>query len=423
MKKNILVFPCGSEIAIEVYRSVRYSSHFNLIGANSISDHGRFVFDQYVGDLPFVYSSDFISSLNKVVEEYNIDAIYPTMDQVIATLKDREQELKCKVISSPLNTVKICLSKSRTYDTLKDVIKVPNCFLPETINIFPVFAKPDVGYGSRNVKLIENQESLEEYRKKIENALYCEYLPGEEYTVDCFTDRNGKLRFSSPRLRKRVMNGISVNTLPFEDNDKEFSSIAKSINAKLDFRGAWFIQLKRDANNKLTLLEIAARLAGSSSLYRNKGVNFALLTLYDFFDINIDVIENDYEIELDRALSNKYKINIDYNEVFVDFDDCLVINKTLVNTELISFLYQCLNENIKITLITRHINDINDALTKLRINIFDRIIHIKDNSRKSLFIDNPRSIFIDDSYAERRDVYKEMNIPVFSPDMVESLLK
>ncbi len=34
--KNILVFPCGSEIALEVHRSLQYSTHFHLIGANSI---------------------------------------------------------------------------------------------------------------------------------------------------------------------------------------------------------------------------------------------------------------------------------------------------------------------------------------------------------------------------------------------------
>jgi hypothetical protein len=44
MKKNVLVFPCGSEIGLEVYRSLKHSIHFNLIGANSVDDHGRVVF-------------------------------------------------------------------------------------------------------------------------------------------------------------------------------------------------------------------------------------------------------------------------------------------------------------------------------------------------------------------------------------------
>ena len=47
MKKNILVFPCGSEIALEIYRSVNKSIHFNLIGASSVDDHGKFIYENY----------------------------------------------------------------------------------------------------------------------------------------------------------------------------------------------------------------------------------------------------------------------------------------------------------------------------------------------------------------------------------------
>ena len=46
-RKNILVFPCGSEIALELYRALVHSKHFNLIGASSVDDHGRFVYHNY----------------------------------------------------------------------------------------------------------------------------------------------------------------------------------------------------------------------------------------------------------------------------------------------------------------------------------------------------------------------------------------
>ena len=48
--KRILVFPCGSEIALEIYRSLKYSIHFELVGASSIDDHGKFVYKEYIGD-------------------------------------------------------------------------------------------------------------------------------------------------------------------------------------------------------------------------------------------------------------------------------------------------------------------------------------------------------------------------------------
>ena len=66
--KNILVFPCGSEIALEIYRSLRYSTHFKLIGANSLDDHGKFVFETYIGGVPFVTNPDIIPTLFHIVK-------------------------------------------------------------------------------------------------------------------------------------------------------------------------------------------------------------------------------------------------------------------------------------------------------------------------------------------------------------------
>jgi hypothetical protein len=424
MKKNVLIFPCGSEIALEINRSLKYSTHFNLIGGNSVDDHGRFVFENYIDDIPFIEDSHFITAIEEIVKKNKIDAIYPTMDAVIVKLKEHEKEIGCKIISSDLKTVEICLSKRKSYEKLKDIIKVPELYHHTQIKYFPIFGKPDIGYGSRGVKKICSQESLKDYIKNNPDSLLCEYLQGEEYTVDCFTDKSGNLLFYAPRIRQRIMNGISVNTVPYSGRIAEFEYIVKKINKIIEFRGAWFVQLKRNKENDLVLLEIAARLGGSSSLYRAKGINFAQLTLFDAFDCDVSIIENAYSIELDRALDNIFKIDIQYNEIFCDFDDCLLIDNKYVNTELVSFLYQCLNEKKKISLLTRHKNDIEDSLKKFRLySLFDRIIHIAFNKRKSDCIDNSSSIFIDDSFVERKDVFEKLQIPVFSVDMVSCLLK
>ncbi len=420
--KNILVFPCGSEIGLEVFRSVRYSSHFNLLGGSSVDDHGKFVFSNYVGDIPFIDSPNFIRKIAEIVKDRKIAAIYPTMDSVISVLKKHESEIGCLVVSSDVETVEICLSKSRTYKALNGIVKTPKVFDLHEIDVFPVFAKPDIGYGSRGVKLITSKYELEQHSRKNSNVLYCEYLPGDEYTVDCFTDKNGKLMYYSPRQRRRIQKGISVNTLEVSDNNGEFKEIVKKINDRIKFRGAWFVQLKRDENDVLTILEIAARFGGSSSLSRAKGVNFSLLSLYDTFGYDTEIIQNSYIVELDRALNNKYKLNLFFNEVFVDFDDCILI-KEEINTNLMAFIFQCISRNIKISLLTRHKNDIEISLEKYRIlKVFDRIIHIKDATPKSYYIDNKNAIFIDDSFVERKDVLKNKQIAVFSPEMVECLI-
>lgn len=426
MKKNVLVFPCGSEIALEVYRSVNKCNHFNLIGGSSCDDHGKFVYENYIDGIPYITEENFIPVIARIVKEQNIDVIFPAMDSVIEILKRNENRIGCKVVSSELNTTQICLSKTTTYKNLMDSILTPKLFTSiEDVKEYPVFVKPDVGYGSRGAKKCKNKLELLNHLEDNPTSVICEYLPGEEYTVDCFTNFNGELLCAYPRIRARIMNGISVNTKPVFDNG-EFINYAKKINSKIKFNGAWFFQVKRNVKGELVLLEIAARFGGSSSLFRAKGINFALMSLYNIFGIPVSINENKYQVEMDRALDNKYKIDISYNEVFVDFDDCIYLNQKTVNEELIAFLYKCLNKDIKITLLSKH-DDINLEplsliLEKLRIKqLFDRIIHISVQDQKYKYIDNKKAIFIDDSFAERNEVFQKLGLNVFSIDMIEIL--
>ena len=430
MKKNILVFPCGSEIALEVYRAVNHSTHFNLIGANSIDDHGQFVFENYIGGLPFITDPDFLEKFRQVVRDNNIDAVYPAMDAVIELLKSNEDFLGCKVVSSPIETTQICLSKSKTYKVLENIVKVPKTYTANELvkagGPFPVFAKPDIGYGSRGAKKISSVEDLKAHLALYPSCILSEFLPGKEYTVDCFSSHNGDLLFAAARERCRIMNGISVNTKPVKENAEEFVEFAKRINSAIKFNGAWFYQVKRDANGSLTLLEVASRFGGSSSLFRAQGINFALMSLFDAFDIPVSVLRNGYDVIMDRALDNKYKLDLKYSEVFVDFDDCIYLEKKFVNDALMAFLYRCVNNGIKVTLLSRHddekLGKLDELLDKLRIRqVFDRIIHLNPSQKKIDSIDNTDSIFIDDSFAERKAVADKFNIPVFSLDMIEAL--
>jgi hypothetical protein len=421
-KLNILVFPCGSEIGLDIYSSVRYSTYFHLIGANSISDHGKFVYEDYIGGVPFVTDSNFISYIKNIVEERQIDAIYPAMDSVITKLKENENILGCKIVTSPLETTRICLSKEKTYECFHDVVYVPHTYKPEEVRQYPVFVKPKIGYGGKGTKKINSKKELFDFIEGKDNFLIVDYLPGDEYTVDCFTDRHRSLLYSAARKRGRIRDGISVNTA-FENKQTEFVNLARKINLKLSFRGAWFYQVKRDKEGKLCLLEIASRLGGSSLLSRAVGINLAQLSLFDAFDYDVKIQKNDYYVELDRALDNCYKTDLEFDSVYVDYDDCLILDKKKVNTTLISFLYKCVNEEKKIYLLSKHEGNLEKELTILRLDtLFDKVIHIDKYADKCSYIKSDKAIFVDDSFAERENVLVNRHIPVFSPEMVDIFL-
>src|SRR5699024_6641218 len=191
-KKNILVFPCGSEVALEVYRSMRYSAHFHLIGASSVADHGQFAFQDYVDGIPFHTSPDFVDALMRIVEDRQVDAIYPAMDAVAWTLKQHEAALGCRVIGSSLETTAICASKAAIYETLDEHVPYPQWSTAlEGIQSYPLFIKPDEGYGSRGTFVAHSKAEAAAFtrRDKTKRLVFSELLTSDEYTIDCFSDR------------------------------------------------------------------------------------------------------------------------------------------------------------------------------------------------------------------------------------------
>lgn len=427
IRKKVLVYPSGTEIGLEIYRAAHNSIHFELIGGSSTYDHGRFVYENHIDNLPFINDDSElpeIEEFEKMVQEHNIDFIYPAMDGVLYKFAQFKQNLSAIVISPSNETALITRSKLKTYNVLKKEICVPKTYNSiDEVKKFPIFVKPDAGQGSVGAKRINTREELENcINSSSRKMVISEYLSGREYTVDCFTNIKGELIYASGRQRNRVKNGISVNCV--EKVDERFHDIAIKINKKIKNIGGWFFQVKENDEKQLVLMEVASRIAGTSAFCRCLGVNLPLLTLFSFSGSLIEsVCRNEYKYyELDRALYNSYKLDIKYDTVYVDFDDTIYINNK-INTQLVAFLFQCLNKNIKLILITKNKIAILEKLKKLRIfEIFDEIIYIEREDEKHLYLKNMNAIFIDDSYGERAKIKEVHNLNIFDTHMIECLL-
>jgi hypothetical protein len=302
------------------------------------------------------------------------------------------------------------------------LLKTPKLYNTDDEYIFPLFVKPECGYGSRNSFLVHHPNELTFYQQKINDLIVCEYLPGEEYTVDCFSSMTNGLLFCEARTRNKTINGMSVLTKTI--HLPEVKTMAHIIQTTLHMQGAWFFQVKRDINGVITLLEIAPRIPGAMCLHRVCGVNFPLLSIYEHFGVAIDsLLTNNFDISCYKYFENNYKImNFDYDTVYIDLDDTIIL-KNKVNLTIIRFLYQCKNKGKKIVLITRNADPFL-CLKTFCISecLFDEIHTCQKSESKTKYIQQGIScIFIDDSFKERETVYKK-GIPVFSCDMVELLL-
>jgi hypothetical protein len=420
---KVLVLPGGTEIGLEVQRSFSQNRFVVLHAAGeNISSHAPFVFKNHF-HLPSVHQEDYLTHLNRLVTEQNIDFIFPAHDDVVLVLARDSDRIRARVVTSPFETCEIARSKSRTYSRLAGAIPVPAVYEDlHAISTFPVFAKPDRGQGSQRTHLVVDQDGVRSLRMESSDYIFMEYLPGPEYTIDCFSHRSQGLLYCEGRERLRTRSGISMSSR-FERRLRErFQEYARAIASRLTFHGAWFFQLKADAAGELTLLEVAPRIAGTMALSRVRGVNFAVLSLYEQLGTEIRILLNDDQVEIDRALVNRYRTNFSYNTVYVDLDDTLIV-RGQVNTLLIRFLYQCLNKGIRLILVTRHRDVISSTLERFRLGtLFDEVIRVAEPDLKSQHLQERNAILIDDSFRERMDAHSRCGIPTFDSSMIEALI-
>lgn len=423
-KKKVLVFPGGTEIGLEIWKSLKDCKEIILYSAGSdVSNHAPYVFKNHF-IVPDVHSNNWISVLSEIINKHEIDYIFPAHDDVIVALAQNADKFNADIISSPLSICLICRSKNKTYNKFKNLLPVPKVFNKMSeINSFPVFVKPDKGQGTQGAYRVDSLDMLKGLLKSNSDLIVMEYLPGKEYTVDCFTDRRKGLLFCSGRERIRVRSGISMNSKPVDEKtNKVFREYADIISQELKFYGAWFFQVKLDKSGTFKLLELAPRVGGTMATHRVLGINFPLLSIYEKEGVSVKIMTNNCDVEIDRALVNRYKHNIKYNKVYVDLDDTLTINNK-VNTQLIRFLYQAINRGCKIILISKTVNDVEAVLKKLKlIGLFDEVILLKKDDSKADFINPEGAIFIDDSFSERKSVFERHKIPTFDCSMIELLI-
>jgi len=421
-KINVLIFPAGEINSVELHDALSHNVNIEVFGCSSVDRHGKYIFKNYKSEIPNISDSSFITAFNELITEWNIDYVFPTHDTVALYLAEYQKQIKAVVITAPFVTADICRDKGKTYDVFIDCRFCPKIY-DEFIE-FPVFIKPRVGQGAKGTKLISAESDIPT-EFQFGDYLITEYLPGEELTVDCLTDYDGKLCACLPRDRKRILAGVCVSGSSTIISD-EILNIAKTINGRLKFFGLWYFQIKKDRDGRYKLLEVSTRCAGTMCLSRARGVNLPLLSVYVAQGKSISIFENPYVVTMDRTLVSRYFIDYNYDTVYIDYDDT-IIEKDKVCLSVIKYLYQCYNKGVKVILLSRHDEDnedsIRDSIMKHAISegLFYKIISISNNQEKSDYIRPENAIFIDNSYVERKKIHDRYGIPVFDVEGIEVL--
>lgn len=401
-QKTVLVFPGGTEIGLEIARSLKPCKQVRMVSAGLAGTPAESCFPKH-HSVPTVSDDRWLEALRGVVKREGVTHIFPAHDEVIGPLLQAESDLGAKVITSSPETCRIARSKSQTIRHLQDVVPVPGLYEDASaVDRFPVFVKPDAGQGSRGASVAADRDELESLLANDATLIIQELLPGEEYTVDCFSDRKRGVLYAAPRRRIKITSGIASRSAFVEE--QRFAEYARRIQKALPFQGAWFFQMKASAVGELKLLEVAPRIAGSSGLSRVSGVNLPLLSLYESDRVEVTIPHALPDVLIERTLVPAYVHSLDYEALYLDFDDTLIVNGA-VNTQLVKLAYQFINQAKPVFLVTRHSGDIEASLRRYRLEgLFDKVIHLKESESKRTAVQHGKCVFVDDSFRELEDL-------------------
>jgi carbamoyl-phosphate synthase large subunit len=227
--------------------------------------------------VPLARDDSFQSELTKIVDSEKPDYIIPTVDEELAVLSESNAAFMNRVIISPPKTIKTCLDKKNLYDFFEGEPFCPffvsaynRSQLEEAFEDRPLFMKPRVGRGSRGTDYFDNVEAVPDKLINTDN-IFCEFLPGQEYTADVMCDMKGKPLVIVPRKRLDTEQGISV--LGETEKRADLIEIIKEICGELVFVGGANMQFKLDCEGKPKLVEVNPRFSGGLPITVAAGIN------------------------------------------------------------------------------------------------------------------------------------------------------
>lgn len=282
-----------------------------------IADANKNAVGRYLGHtfrtIPKADDPLFIPTVLELCKTEDVQLILPLVTRELVPLSAAREEFKknnIEVLVSDIAGLEIANNKSRLYEFLQwRGVAVPEFRIVETVKQFeesisllgypskPVCFKPSVSNGSRGFRIIDESKNESDllfnhkpssvyitYKEAIRllssttfpELLVSEYLPGDEYSVDCLAN-NGEARVILPRIRNKMINGISVEG-EFIKNDM-IIEYCRQIISHLKLHGNIGIQVKGSSKDEFLILEINPRVQGSISAALGAGVNLPLLAI------------------------------------------------------------------------------------------------------------------------------------------------
>jgi len=281
----------GSAAAASIIKHIQGLGHSVIgIDANKNSESlAQLICDEFYLS-PLCHSGEFIPFINSLSDKF--DLYIPFIDEELRCLANSKlllPEVIAKIILNSKEAIDDCTSKIK-FQAFCQQHDLP---VAEQTSSVPAIFKPEFGRGSKGVFIIEDEELIPYFQKKI--GVIQQLIIGMEYTVDVLTNQQGEWLFAVARKRIET---AGVSRIGEIDQQENVLKLAKQCTEKFQFKGPVNIQIMLDDNNNAHLIEINPRLSGS--------LIFSTLAGFDIIDLAIkDKLKQSYQLPLEENIINK----------------------------------------------------------------------------------------------------------------------
>lgn len=226
-----------------------------------------------------------------MIRKYEVEMAIPSIEiDMIAWSENRSafEDTGCFPLLNNQKLIRLCSDKWLFYEELKKAQSV--YAIPTTLEVdnlafkYPVLLKPRRGYASKGIVIVENEESLSQYRIDIGSKLMVQPVIGkkeEEYTTSAFFDVNSQLCCFMTLKRLLSSEGFTekARVTDLEGMEEALLELAKIFKPI----GPTNFQFRMH-NGVLKLLEINPRVSSATSIRTLFGYNESSMSVSYFLD-------------------------------------------------------------------------------------------------------------------------------------------
>ena len=243
---------------------------FGRSGATTLAvDAGELAPALYVADhheiVPRIDDPGYLAALRALVEQYDVRLIVPLADLDHRLLASRREELGAPVLLPGPATIRLGEDKYEAHCFFeRHGVSSPPTWLPDELPPelgFPVLVKARRGFGSRHIYRARTRAELDFFLGYTEaESMVQQVCRGEEFSIDVFSDLEGRCLGAIPRTMIESKGGESIKGMTIKD--AELIAHGRRVAETMGIVGPANIQCFREADGSLPVTDVNPRFGG-----------------------------------------------------------------------------------------------------------------------------------------------------------------